>query len=201
MRMALIMRGAFAANRGGSCIHGYGGRMITLTSKESAHITVPGPAPASPILGTETVLIETGVAVFALTGTIAHDWTRDTLTFPVGVPCPPGAFVRGIAAASPASFWTPYAFPGSTAGPDVEPVLVQQIPNTQLGGALVFLPPLGFAVDAASVAYSSAAGQPTLTLALAVFGVSTALLRVSYTAYVVTRQGAVVAGSAGSERV
>ncbi len=177
--------------------------MITLTSRESAQITIQGPTTASPIVGTETVIIETGVAVFTLTGTIAHDWTRDSLSFPVAVPCTAGEFGGGIAVASPASFWTPYALApqGSTAGPDVEPVIVQPIPNTQLGGALVFIPPLGFAVDAASVAYSSAAGQPILTLALAVFGTSTALLRVSYTAYVINRRGTVVVGGGTNERI
>jgi hypothetical protein len=165
--------------------------MITLTSKESSQIKIPGPLPSVPILGPETVTIETGVAVFAFVGTIAHDWTRDTLTFPVGAPGTSSEFVSGIAAASPCSFWTPYSLApaGSTAGPDVEPVVVQSIPNTPLGGGLVFIPPLGFAVDSATISYSAAAGQPVLQLALAVFGVSTALLRVSYSAFIVNRQG------------
>lgn len=165
--------------------------MITLTSKESSQIRLPGPAPALPILGTESVIVETGVAVFALVGTHLHDWTRDSLAFAVGVPCAQNEFVRGIASASPASFWTPYALApqGSTVGPDVEPVIVQSIPNTPLGTALVFIPPLGFAVDSASVSYSSADRQPVLQLALAVFGTSTALLRVSYTAFIIERQG------------
>lgn len=174
--------------------------MITLTSKQSSHIQMPGLPPASPIFGPETVTVETGVAVFALVGTITHDWTRDTLTFPIGVPCGPAEYVGGVAAASPASFWTPYAFGDGTAGPDVEPVIVQQIPNSPLGGGLVFFPPLGFAVDSAHVSYGSPFGRAVLQLALAVFGTSTALLRVSYTAHIVTRRGAVIAGGGAAER-
>ncbi len=96
--------------------------MITLTSKESQQIEFPGGAPSLPVLGALTVTVETGVAVFAFVGTHAHDWTRDTLSFPVGGPCTAGEFVSGIASAAPASFWTPYSLTpaGSSVGPDVE---------------------------------------------------------------------------------
>jgi hypothetical protein len=178
--------------------------VITLTSKESQQIEFPGGAPSLPVLGALTVTVETGVAVFAFVGTHAHDWTRDTLSFPVGGPCTAGEFVSGIASAAPASFWTPYSLTpaGSSVGPDVELVVVQPIAGTSAGGGLVFIPPLGFAVDAAAVSYSAAAGSGVLQLSLAVFGTSTSLMRVSYTAFIVQRSGGViVGGEAGSTQI
>lgn len=95
--------------------------MITLTSKESQQIEFPGGAPSLPVLGSLTVTVETGVAVFSFVGAIAHDWTRDILSFPVGGPSTAAEFVSGIASAAPASFWTPYSLApaGSTLGRDV----------------------------------------------------------------------------------
>jgi hypothetical protein len=51
--------------------------------------------------------VETGVAVFSLLGTNPHDWTRDTLAFPVGTAGPRAEYVIGVASAAPTSFWTP----------------------------------------------------------------------------------------------
>jgi hypothetical protein len=64
--------------------------MVTLVSRESHQIKFPGGAverrpPLAPISST-TVTVETGVVVFTLPGTNPHDWTRDTLAFPVGNP-------------------------------------------------------------------------------------------------------------------
>jgi hypothetical protein len=172
--------------------------VVTLTSKDSHRIQFPGGSDPIVVLhGTRTVTVETGVAVFSLVGTNAHDWTRDSLSFPIGIPCAPADFVSGIASASPTSFWTPYSLApaGSNLGPDIEPVVVQPVPDAPLGVGRVFIPPLGAAVDSALVSYSASAGQPVLQLALAVFGTSTELMRVSYTAFVVTGRGEVVFGS------
>lgn len=175
--------------------------MITLTSKQSQQIEFPGGS--NPIIafgGTRTVTVETGVAVFSFVGTHAHDWTRDSLSFPVGAPCAQTQFVSGIAASNPASFWTPYSLApaGSSVGEDVEPVAVQPVPNEPVAVGLVFIPPLGFAVDSATVSYSVSAGQPVLELALAVFGTSTALMRVSYTAFIVTVINEVIISGGGT---
>lgn len=170
--------------------------MITLTSKQSDQIKFPGSqATASPLLPTLTVTVETGVAIFTLVGTNPHDWTRDTLSFPIGAPCTAAEFASGIACASPASFWGPthieLVAPG---GP---------IFGTGPGGQQVQIPPelvpqpYGCAVDSALVSYSVQAGQPVLQLALAVFGTSTALLRAAYTAYIVNTHGGIASSGGG----
>jgi hypothetical protein len=183
--------------------------MITLISKQSQQIQFPGnPSPRPNILPAHTVTVETGVAVFTLLGTNPHDWTRDTLSFPVGAPCPPAEFASGIASASPASFWTP--LDNEVHGPTIfdAPVQVAGVTDdghrvSASGAAHIIIPfeavppPFGCAVDSASVAYSSQAGQPVIQLALAVFGNCTALLRVSYTAYIVNNHGGIVIGPGG----
>lgn len=58
-----------------------------------------------PLDETLTITVETGVVIFLLSGAVAHDWTRDTVTFPAGQNT--SGFVRGIASASTTSFWTP----------------------------------------------------------------------------------------------
>jgi hypothetical protein len=175
--------------------------MVTLTSKSSAQIKFPG-TPSTGVEvelhGSQTVTVETGVAVFALTGTNPHDWTRDTLTFPVGAPCPAGDYVSGIAAASPTSFWTPMGNIQGTSGGAVEtgvdgngnPVI------TNLPGSLI-PPPIGVAIDSATVSYSVGDGQPIITMALAVFGNNCAMLRASYSAFIVTTSGGIIVGGGG----
>jgi hypothetical protein len=182
--------------------------MVNLISRESHQIKFPGGTlPARlPVLPpvTLTVTVETGVVVFTLLGTNPHDWTRDTLAFPVGAAAPSGDFISGIASAAPTSFWTPMnnvAISGG--GQETAPVLVggtdgNGSPIELSGSATVALPgvpvppPVGFAIDAAEVAYSTSAGQPVLTLALAVFGNCAAMLRASYTAYIINGSGGVV---------
>jgi hypothetical protein len=176
--------------------------MVTLTAKESSKISFPGGTRGGiaiqPVL---TVTVETGVAVFNLVGTHEHDWTRDTLSFPVGAPCAAAEFVSGIAAASPCSFWTPMNNLTSSGGGTSE--IPVNVSGTTSGGdsvssfgsisvsfpGSVIPPPIGFAVDSASVSYSAQAGQPVIELALAVFGNNIALVRVSYTAYIVSSKG------------
>ena len=180
---------------------------VTLISKESQQISFPGGTRRiRPVLPTVdlTVTIETGVVVFTFLGTNPHDWTRDTLTFPVGVAGPIEDFDNGIAAAAPTSFWTPmnnvqtaqggtelvpiFLGGSSSSGDSVE---VSGEIDIGLPGSLI-PPPVGFAIDSAEVAYSDLDGQPVLTLALAVFGNCAAMLRASYTAYLVTRSGGLV---------
>jgi hypothetical protein len=83
--------------------------MVTLISKESHQIKFPGGTIRGPSSHPfpVTVTVETGVAVFKLVGTNPHDWTRDTLVFPVGAAGPASDFISRIASAAPASFWTP----------------------------------------------------------------------------------------------
>ena len=180
---------------------------VTLISKESQQISFPGGTqpslPDRPPVNL-TVTIETGVVVFAFVGTNPHDWTRDTLTFPVGTPGQ--GFDNGIAAAAPTSFWTPMNNVQTSAG-GIEPVsaflsgLSSSGDSVEVSGAIdvalpgsFIPPPVGFAVDAAEVAYSDSAGQPLLTLALAVFGNCAEMQRASYTAYLVTRPGGLLVG-------
>jgi hypothetical protein len=184
--------------------------MIPLISKESQQIQLPGNSgPFTLIHPALTVTVETGVAVIAWTGTNPHDWTRDTLSFPVGVSSPADEFVSGMASASPASFWTPLK------GEPVSPGTSYTIPvevtgatddgdGVSAGGQVTIVipgtpapPPLGCAVDAAVISHSSQAGQPTLQLSLAVFGVCTTLLRVSYTAYLVNSHGRLIVRPGG----
>ncbi len=182
--------------------------MVTLISRESHQITFPGGATAGrPPLHpptTLTVTVETGVAVFTLLGTNPHDWTRDTLAFPVGATGPAADFVSGIASAAPTSFWTPMNNVATAGGgSQTFPVTVfgndnNNSPLSLSGQVTVGFPgfqvppPVGFAIDSAAIAYSQQAGQPVLTLALAVFGNCAAMLRASYTAYIINRSGGVV---------
>lgn len=58
-------------------------------------------------------------------------------------------------------------------------------------------PPIGVAIDSSTVTHSGT-GQPQLTLALAVFGNNTDMLRAEYTAFIVTAQGGIVVSGGGS---
>ena len=180
--------------------------MITLSSKTSSQIKFPGGGKITPVHGPLTITIETGVAIFALTGTNPHDWTRDTLSFPVGSPCPPGDFLSGMAVGSPASFWTPmnnvastgdssYSAPVSVSGTDGSGngISLSGWAQITIPGSPI-PPPIGVAVDSATVFYSPQAGQPVIQLALAVFGNCIAMLRANYTAYIVTTTGGIVVG-------
>ncbi len=172
--------------------------MVTVTSRSSKQIQFPGGSRhIGPLQETLTVTVETGVVVFQLSGTIAHDWTRDTVTFPVG-PATSG-FVSGIASASTTSFWTPLKNVSGTSGGS-ETVFVSG--STGNGDSVTasgqvsfpgsFLPPpIGVAIDSATITHSGTA-QAQLTLALAVFGNNTDMLRAEYTAYIVTAQSNVV---------
>lgn len=173
--------------------------MITLTSKSSSLIQFPGGMSAGPIAlrKTLTVYIETGVAVFDLPGTNPHDWTRDTLTFPVGPTFPAGSnFVSGMALGDPASFWTPLKNIQS-AGGGVETITVPDgnggvsVESIDIPPSLV-PPPIGYAVDSATVTASPGSSQAQITLALAVFGNNADMQRCSYTAYIVTGEGGIV---------
>jgi hypothetical protein len=143
-----------------------------------------------------TVTVETGVVVFTLLGTNPHDWTRDTLSFPVGPAAPEAAFVSGVAAASPTSFLTPMKnVPIVDAGDETVFVSGSDSNNDQFSGSGVVQlpafpvpPPVGFAIDSAEISHGQT-GQATLTLAPAVFGNCAAMLRASYTAYIITRPG------------
>jgi hypothetical protein len=182
-------------------------QMITLISKTSSLIQFPG---GSQVIGrlprTLTVTIETGVAVFNLVGTNPHDWTRDTLSFPVGNSIPRGDFVSGMALGHPASFWTPLENI-QVVGGGSETVSVQGDDgsggwtNVQLPGSLV-PPPIGYAVDSAVVTLTTGASHAQITLALAVFGNNAAMQRCGYTAYIVTAVSEIIApppiGSLGS---
>ncbi|HWB51808.1 MAG TPA: hypothetical protein VG651_22060 [Stellaceae bacterium] len=182
---------------------------VTLTSKESHQISFPGGTlhPHPPVLppANLTVTVETGVVVFTLLGTNPHDWTRDTLSFPVGPAAPEAEFVNGVAAAAPTSFWTPMNNV-ATAGGGNETVFVSGFDsnNDQFSGSgvvqlppVLVPPPVGFAIDSAEISHGQT-GRPALTLALAVFGNCAAMLRASYTAYIITRPGiGVVVGNSG----
>jgi len=177
---------------------------VSIISRESQQITIPGGTQqTSPVLPpvVTTITVETGVVVFTFLGTIAHDWTRDTVAFPVGPAIPTADFVNGIAAATTTSFWTPMN------NAPVEGKGTEQIPVGLSGGdsagnsvtvsgeidvslpGFIAPPPVGFAIDSAQVAAPASFGQPVLTLALAVFGNCAAMLRASYTAYLVTNSG------------
>ena len=146
-----------------------------------------------PLEETLTVTVETGVVIFQLSGTIAHDWTRDTVTFPVGQNT--AGFVSGIASASATSFWTPLKHVSGSNGGS-ETVFVQG--STSSGDSItasgqvsfpgsLIPPPIGVAIDSPTITHSGT-GQPQLTLALAVFGNNTDMLRAEYTAFIVTAQ-------------
>ena len=180
---------------------------VTLISKESQQISFPGGTQRTlPFQQTVdlTVTIETGVVVFTFLGTNPHDWTRDTLTFPVGTLGQ--GFETGIAAAAPTSFWTPMNnVQSSQGGTEQVPVFLggsdSSGDSVEVSGEIAvglpgsFIPPpVGFAIDSAEVGFPAFAEQPELTLALAVFGNCAAMLRASYTAYIVTRPAGIVVG-------
>jgi hypothetical protein len=173
--------------------------MVTLTSKSSSQIQFPGGTSAGPVVirKTLTITIETGVAVFDLEGTSPHDWTRDTLTFPVGPTFAGGSsFVSGMALGNPASFYTPLKNVESTPSSSEDFPVTDGNGNTseisfEIPGS--FIPPqIGYAVDSATVTVPSGGSQAQITLALAVFGNNAAMQRCSYTAYVVTGEGGIV---------
>lgn len=189
--------------------------MVALISKEFHQIkfpggSVPGEGPPLNHEVSTTVTVETGVAVFTLLGTNPHDWTRDTLVFPVGAAVPNTEYVSGIASAAPTSFWTPMNnlattgggtenFSVTVSGSDSSGNSVSasgdgtvNIPNVPIP------PPVGFAINSAEVAYSEQAGQPVLTLALAAFGNCAAMLRAAYTVYIITRSSTVIIKPVGS---
>ena len=174
--------------------------MVALISKSSSLIHFPGGTTASLLKGeqkTLTIYIETGVAVFDLEGTNPHDWTRDTLTFPVGPTFPAGSsFVNGMALGNPASFWTPLKNVQTTGGGGETISVTDSSGDTGLGevelpGSLV-PPPIGYAVDSATVTVTPGDSQAQITLALAVFGNNAAMQRCSYTAYIITGEGGIV---------
>jgi hypothetical protein len=172
--------------------------MVTLISKSSSLLQFPGGVTPGPIVisKTLTIYIETGVAVFNLEGTNPHDWTRDTLTFPVGPKfTAPSTFVSGMAVGNPASFWTPLKNVQSTGGSSETFPVTDGSGNTsvisfQIPGSLI-PPPIGYAVDSATV-QPTGISQAEITLALAVFGNNAAMQRCSYTAYIVSGEGGVV---------
>jgi hypothetical protein len=177
--------------------------MIALISKQSNQIKFPGyPSKDVAVFPAHTVTVETGVAVFNLVGTNPNDWTRDTLSFPVGAPCAADEFASGIACASPASFWTPsntlesepliFEAPVDVTGTTDDDHRVRASGTAHIRTFQILPPRLGCAVDSSSVFYSEQDGQPIIQLALAVFGNNTALQRVSYTAYIVNSHGGIV---------
>lgn len=194
--------------------------MISLISKQSGLIEFP----VTPVTTTvfqsrpREIIIESGVAVISFGGQNPTDWTRDTLSFPVGKPTPQANFLSGIASGSPASFWTnepqlsvqifqdlePVSFPVIVEGSNqAGPVVSTGTVTGNVPGLVTLttgkIPDIGCAVDAATVAYSGQAGRPVVTFALAVFGVSTFLLRVSYTVHIVIGDpGIVVVGGGGA---
>jgi hypothetical protein len=160
--------------------------VVTLTSKSSSLVQFPGGTSLGPVVirKTLTIAIETGVAVFDLEGTNPHDWTRDTLTFPIGPTFAAGSsFVSGMAVGNPASFWTPLkniqstpssseAFPVTDGNGNVSEI------SFEIPGSLI-PPPIGYAVDSATVTAPPGSSQAQITLALAVFGNNAAMQRCS----------------------
>jgi hypothetical protein len=180
--------------------------MVTLISKSSSLIQFPGGMSSGPVTlrKTLTIHIETGVAVFDLEGTNPHDWTRDTLTFPVGPTFAAGSnFVSGMALGNPASFWTPLKNIQSTPTTTETFSITDSSGNpsaisVQIPGSLI-PPNVGYAVDSATVTVPHGGSQAQITLALAVFGNNAAMQRCSYSAYVVTGEGGIVVPPIGTE--
>ncbi|HSY37582.1 MAG TPA: hypothetical protein VK814_17645 [Acidobacteriaceae bacterium] len=169
--------------------------MVTLISKSSSLLQFPGGITPGPIVIQKalTIYIETGVAVFNLEGTNPHDWTRDTLTFPVGPKfVAPSTFVSGMAVGNPASFYTPLKNVESTGSSEESFPVTDGNGNTseisfEIPGS--YIPPqIGYAVDSATV-QPTGVSQAQITLALAVFGNNAAMQRCSYTAYIVSGEG------------
>lgn len=180
--------------------------MISLISKESSQIDFPVTSQSITSVQSNRpheLIIESGVAVISFRGQNSTDWTRDGLSFPVGKPTQQRNFLSGIASASPASFWTNPSPLSLTPGLSSEIVSGQvtvegsgpngpifssgnvslsvPVPVYGLNGNI---PDIGCAVDSATVAYSTQVGQPVANLALAVFGISTFLLRIAYTVHI-----------------
>ncbi len=178
--------------------------MISLISKQSNQIKIVTAQRTTALAGPFDLLIETGVAAISFGGSNPHDWTRDTLSFPVGEKINAHQFVSGIASAGPASFWAnpPLLSLGvgigdlSGSGTDSQGNSIfievgQAVTGVGLEGNVVGL---GCAVDSATVAYSGPSGQPVLNLALAVFGQSTFLQRVSYWVFLYINENSTLAG-------
>lgn len=192
--------------------------MISLISKQSSMIDLPVTSKLTSVVVSRPteIIIESGVAVISFQGQNPTDWTRDTLSFPVGKATPQAHFLSGIASGGPASIWTDppqltiqlfqnqepvtlsvVAQGSNSAGPVIS---TGNATGTVLGLATVTtgkIPSMGCAVDAATVAYSTEAGRPVVTFALAVFGVFTFLLRVAYTVHIVLGDPGIVAGGGG----
>jgi hypothetical protein len=168
--------------------------MITLTAQQSAEITFGASTHHVGLTTLKSIIMESGLVAFSFAGQLPNDWTRDTLSFPVGQPCAESQFISGIVSASPASFQTAFS---NQQSPALQNTFFEydgsasiDLKNAQLyinGTAMLEFPasgggPSGCAVESASVAYSAALGRPLATLALAVFGSLTTFLGVSYAA-------------------
>ena len=193
--------------------------MIPLISKESSQIVIPiTPKAASVLESSLEIIIESGVAVITFTGQNPTDWTRDALSFPVGQPIPQANFQGGIVSGSPTSFSTDPAalninivqdmystdLPVTVYGNDANNDTIVSTGNVgisvpgSVSASNVTVPGIGWAVDSATVAYSTEAGHPVATFALAVFGTASIFLRVAYTAYLmIGQQGTGGAGGVG----
>lgn len=193
--------------------------MISLISKQSGKIDFPITSRTVSQFQSRPneVIIESGVAVISFGGQNPTDWTRDTLSFPVGKAVPQQNFLSGIATGGPASIWTsappinvailqnpdPITAPVEVEGSNSAGVVVStgNVSLTVPGfvtAAVGNIPDFGCAVDSATVAYSSQAGQPIVTFALAVFGKSTFLLRVAYTVHIVLGEPGIVVVGGGN---
>lgn len=181
--------------------------MINLESKISQTVGFVGTAES--LVGTGgavSVVIECGTAIVTFVGTNETDWNRDTLTFPVARSSARPQFISAAGSASLGSFGT--IAPNLGTDLRVTPGPPQDItigPLAVLGGDATMslstttqsilvpssfislagsIPALGCAVDSARVSYSDEASHPVISIDVAVFGKSTLLLRISYTAHV-----------------
>jgi hypothetical protein len=192
--------------------------VISLISKQSSLIDFPVTSKlTSVVLSRPTeIIIESGVAVISFQGQHPTDWTRDSLSFPVGKATPQAHFLSGIASGSPASIWTDPPQLTIQLFQNFEPVTLSVVAQGSNSAGPVIstgnatgnvpglatvttgnIPAIGCAVDAATVAYSTQAGRPVATFALAVFGVFTFLLRVAYTVHIVLGEPGIVVGGGG----
>lgn len=169
--------------------------MVPLQSKQSKQISFAIPHGTFGLVIQKSIIVESGVAIISFAGQNPQDWTWDTLSFPVGEPCSETSFLSGIAAASPASFWSPMGTADGTASAVILPVgfagqdsrgnYLSVNGEAKIVGPSCVAPPIGCAVDSATVSYSLELSQPVATLGLAIFGTSITLLRVSYTVHIV----------------
>ena len=187
--------------------------MVSLIAKASSQLVLSGGNAATPLQSGDQFLVETGVAQFVFSGVHANDWTRDTLVIPIGQAGATLDLLAGIASAAPASWQAPPGYVGS--GPPSQEMLPVSVTGEvdkefvtltgslaiQLPGPPLPTPPLGVAVDAASVAWSAAAKQPIVTLALAVFGREITLLRAAYTAHLHVRTPKGIPGGGGNNKL